>query len=254
MATLYIIKDWNDYYENNRTRDLKRMLWVPIPTSLDGDGYTELLDHKNGTAHYGIWVGCVIVASGCDPRGTLLRGTKKPFCASSLSRVLRMPEPLITEALKRFVSIGWMDTQVYDVQDTCDNPAGASHLPATIPHLPALSGMEGMEGRNGREGKEGSGGIELPAALDGPGFREAWSDWKNYRRKKRKPVTEIAEREQLKDLARYGHEIAIEAIRTSIRSDWQGLFPEKIKNATRPTHAAGPGQQYDPNATLEGFR
>ncbi len=155
MATLYIIKDWNDYYENNRTRDLKRMLWVPIPTSLDGDGYTELLDHKNGTAHYGIWVGCVIVASGCDPRGTLLRGTKKPFCASSLSRVLRMPEPLITEALKRFVSIGWMDTQVYDVQDTCDNPAGASHLPATIPHLPALNGMEGMEGRNGREWKEG---------------------------------------------------------------------------------------------------
>lgn len=65
-----------------------------------------------------------------------------------------MPEPLITEALKRFVSIGWMDTQVYDVQDTCDNPAGASHLPATIPHLPALNGMEGMEGRNGREWKE----------------------------------------------------------------------------------------------------
>lgn len=153
-TTLYVIKDWSEHYENNRTRELKRMLWVPIPTSLDGDGYTELVvDHPDGAAHYGIWVGCVIVASGCDPRGTLLRGTKKPFCASSLSRVLRMPEHLVSEALKRFVSIGWMETQVFDVTATCVNPAGASHLPATFPQVPALNGRDGMEGMEGRKGK-----------------------------------------------------------------------------------------------------
>jgi len=69
-----IIKNWDKHFENNRTRDLKQMRWVPFPNSHDGDGYTELVEHKNGPAHLGCWVAIVQVASKCDTRGTLLRG------------------------------------------------------------------------------------------------------------------------------------------------------------------------------------
>jgi hypothetical protein len=55
-VTFYRVKDWSKIYENNRTRELKRMDWVPIPNKMDGDGFTELVDHPNGAAHLGAWL------------------------------------------------------------------------------------------------------------------------------------------------------------------------------------------------------
>lgn len=243
MGILYRIKGWSDCYENNRTRELKTMQWVPIPARLDGDGYTELLDHKNGAAHYGIWVGCVIVASRCDPRGTLLRDTKKPFCESSLSRVLRIPSSLIGEALNRFVSIGWLETEHYtDTQVAATSHEGAT-IPqdvATISHEGALNGKK--ERKKGSEWKEETHRTSVPDALDVPEFNVAWSDWLEFRRTKRKPVSDLAAKTQLADLARYGPATAIQTIRDSIKNDWQGLFPEKSKNAQ--PRITGAGQQY----------
>lgn len=68
----------------------------------------------------------------------------------------------------------------------------------------------------------------LPEELDTPQFSEKWAEWLEYRRKARKPVTEIGEKRQLKNLAKYGTSIATQAIDQSIANDWQGLFPEKI--------------------------
>jgi hypothetical protein len=67
----------------------------------------------------------------------------------------------------------------------------------------------------------------LPPNLDTAEFRSAWEDWLAFRRKKRKPVSEDGGRDTLADLAKYGPEIAVATIRRSIRSDWQGLFPER---------------------------
>jgi hypothetical protein len=41
-------------YENNRTRELRKLDWVPMSNRHDGDGYTELMDHQNGAAHFGL--------------------------------------------------------------------------------------------------------------------------------------------------------------------------------------------------------
>lgn len=59
------IVDWGKHYENHRTRELKRMEWVPLPNRQDGDGYTTLLDHPNGAAHFGAWCALVQVAARC---------------------------------------------------------------------------------------------------------------------------------------------------------------------------------------------
>lgn len=116
------IKNWASNFENNRTRDLKRMDWVPVPNKMDGDGFTELMDHENGTAHYGAWLLIVGVASKCGERGTLSREGAVPHDARSLARVTRGSEAIFKEAIPRLISIGWLEVIGSD-SATSDNPA-----------------------------------------------------------------------------------------------------------------------------------
>lgn len=110
------IKNWDKHFENNRTRELKKLSWVPFPNSHDGDGYTELLDHPTGAAHFGCWCAICEVASKCDPRGTLMRDGGKTHDCASLSRMTRIPQEVLKEAIERLITIGWIETY--------DNPAG----------------------------------------------------------------------------------------------------------------------------------
>lgn len=139
----YRIRNWSLHFENNRTRDLVRMSWVPVPNKHDGDGYTELLDHPNGIAHYGAWCLLIQVASKCDVRGTLLRDGSKAHTPHSLARITRAPAAIFAEAIRRLVTIGWLEV--------CEIP----HEGAASPHDPARNGIEwnGMEG-GGREASE----------------------------------------------------------------------------------------------------
>lgn len=130
------IVDWATRYENNRTRDLKHMQWVPMPNRHDGDGYTTLLDHPNGAAHFGAWCALVQVASRCDERGTLLRHGAAPHDSGSLARMTRIPESVWLEVLPRLVSIGWIED--YEIPQEG----------ATIPHPSAMNGTE-WNGKNG---------------------------------------------------------------------------------------------------------
>ena len=133
----YRIKDWQEHFENNRTKDLKKMSWVPFPNKHDGDGYTELLDHDDGPAHYGAWCALVQVASKCEPRGTLIRDTGKPHDSVTLARKTRIPEGVWNLAIPRLVSIGWVET--------CDNLALACGSSA--------AGNPPLQEGKGREGK-----------------------------------------------------------------------------------------------------
>lgn len=105
----FIINNWDDNYENNRTRSLQKLSWVPFPNSHDGDGYTELVDHKNGAAHLGAFVVMVQVASKCHPRGTLVRSNEKPHDSASLSRMTKLPKSIFDETIPRLLLIGWID-------------------------------------------------------------------------------------------------------------------------------------------------
>ena len=123
MPTLYRIKNWDDHFENNRTRDLKSMSWVPMPNKMDGDGYTELVDHPDGAAHFGAWVAIVEVASKCDPRGTLLREGARPHNPASLARISRLKKEVFEQAIPRLVQIGWLEV-VGNVNHCDETPCG----------------------------------------------------------------------------------------------------------------------------------
>jgi len=146
---LYRIKNWDKHYENNRTRDLKEMHWVPIPISFDSDGYTLIMEKKNGPAIYGAWVALVLLAGRCEMRGTLMRKGKICHDAVSISRMTRCQISVIKEMLEVcHHECGWIEVDHYG-PETAIPQEGATipQVDAAIPH-PTDYGMEwnGMEG------------------------------------------------------------------------------------------------------------
>lgn len=142
---IYRIVSWNDNFENNRTRELVKMRWVPVPNAFDGDSYTVFVDHKDGAAYLGAWLAIVQVASKCDTRGTLVRHNGKPHTSATLSRMTRLPEKLFDKVIDRLCSedVGWLE--IIGTHGDTEIP----HVPATIPQEPAQK-----EGRKGIEKKE----------------------------------------------------------------------------------------------------
>ena len=133
---LYRIVKWDENFENNRSRELKELAWVPVPNRHDGSGYLELVDHPDGAAHFGAWVLIVEVASKCSPRGTLLRSSGKPHDARSLAMMTRIPEAVFTAVLPRLLDIGWLELVPQEG--------------ATISQEGAIPSMNGIE----KKGKE----------------------------------------------------------------------------------------------------
>lgn len=187
------IRNWDGDYENNRTRELKKLEWVPVPNQLDGDGYTELVDHPEGAAHLGAWLAIVQIASKCETRGTLSRKGARPHNAASLARISRIPVHVFEDVIPRLMEIGWLEelddkglvTQGLGTspQDDAGFPQGDAGLSQDVaPRVRAL-----REG-NGREekGMEGNG---IAHASDsnpqnggyGPGAigDEAWAEFRS---------------------------------------------------------------------------
>lgn len=67
----------------------------------------------------------------------------------------------------------------------------------------------------------------LPEHLQTPKFIKKWTEWEQYRRSKRKPISPAAAALQIKLLSNYDEATAIQIIDFSIASDYQGLFPPK---------------------------
>jgi hypothetical protein len=153
----YRIKDWKKQYENHRTRELMQMNWVPIPNKMDGIGYTELVEHPNGAAHFGAWIAIVEIASRQDPRGTL--PTVRGSTSIALSRLSRFPVTLFEEVLPRLLSpeIGWIEEiAATSTEDTAQSRAEEAQSRADIAEGRAKTALyrtegKGMEG-NGTEG------------------------------------------------------------------------------------------------------
>ena len=174
------VRNWDENFENNRTKELKILSWVPLPNKHDGDGYTELLDHKNGSAHFGAWVAIVQVASRCRPRGTLLRDGQKPHDERSIARITRIPEPVLHEAISRLIDVGWLeritiqDKHVTEIpQDGAAQPQGSAAAPQEI----VIERTEQKEGK-GTEGNGTEGKTQIPAS--GDAVRDVFQHYRVY--------------------------------------------------------------------------
>lgn len=71
---------------------------------------------------------------------------------------------------------------------------------------------------------------DYPATINA----DAFTEWRDYRQFKRKPLSEFAEQKTMKMLAQFTHEQQQQMVDTSIMNDWQGLFAPRVeKNTTR---------------------
>jgi len=123
------VRDWDQHYENNRTRGMKHTAWVPVPNKQDNEGYVQLVSHEDGAAHLGAWLALLQIASRCDVRGTLLRKDGRPHTAASLALISRLPAAVFDAVIPRLVDIGWIEILKAEI----------AQPPAVAPHLPAAS-------------------------------------------------------------------------------------------------------------------
>ena len=97
-------------------------------------------------------------------------------------------------------------------------------------------------------------GVTLPAELETETFRAAWADWLAYRRECKvstyKPRALAA---QLAMMAEWGHDVAIESIRQSIRQQWRGLFEPKASFGSAQGVSAESKKRSDKIAKTNGY-
>lgn len=286
MVLLYRVKDWDKIFENNRTRELKHLDWVPMPNKMDGDGYTELLDHPDGMSHFAAWVLIVEVASKCDKekRGTLVRDRDVPHDARSLARVTRGSAKIFEAAIPRLVAIGWLEQIEVNVADqpvtsSClngdANPAGACDVTAgSCEQVPTRAQARSVPFStvpfSSRDGVKGEGKLtkeqlvdevaklEIPASIDSDVFRAKWAGWVYIRIHNHKlPKGSVKDyfRGQLEWLAEFPKETALRIVSDSQRNRWQGLFEPKeygAANNQRGTGGSGGARVNQRNGAISG--
>ena len=112
MTTRYRVRDWDQHFENSRSRDYKKLDWVPIPNKHDGKGYRRLIALENGPALFAAWVLIVQVASKCPQRG-VLADEDGPLDADDLSHKTGCPAEVFAQAFNALCQpkIGWMEAE-----------------------------------------------------------------------------------------------------------------------------------------------
>lgn len=176
MPDTYRIKNWDSLFENNRTRELKNLEWVPVPNRMDSEGYTALVDHPDAAAHLGAWTAILEIASRQKVRGTLPQGAAGT--AQALARMSRLPVLLFEVVLCRLVNeLKWIEL----VTEIPQPDAGKPQIAA--PRVRALREGNGME-LNGIEGNGNLGDLSSQDDEETINF----SDWGEevYRRHPKK--------------------------------------------------------------------
>ncbi|MEI8288631.1 MAG: hypothetical protein WCH99_04110 [Verrucomicrobiota bacterium] len=144
--TIYRIKDWNEHFENNKSREREKCSFCCVPNKQDGLGYGSLMALENGEALYGAFVAVVLVASKQKSRSGWLTDnglhTGCPLTARQLSIKCRFSETTIQKMLDAVSAneIGWIERI----------DKNASEVPANCPS----DALEGKEGKGKKEGKE----------------------------------------------------------------------------------------------------
>ena len=223
------IKNW-DQYENNRTRNMADMRWVPVPNRFDGDQITEVIEE--GAAIYGAWVAVLLVASRCKPRGELIRENGEPHNAKTLARRTRLPQKDFDRAIPILISAGLIERCTNTAgsrQEGAEEVAGARQEGAGFAHPTDYrregKGIErkGIEKNRKPAEPVTVDSLTIPDSIKTPDALEALSDWLEYKRSRREGYKKAGHLNGL--LKTYSDpETLARDIRHSIGSGYKGLI------------------------------
>lgn len=259
MPNAYRIKNWDSIFENNESRKLKKLNWVPIPNTWDGLGYVRVTKHKNAVSILAAWPLVIQIGSKCPQRG-LLAKVDAPLSVEDMSDLTRMPAELFVRAFDALIhpSIGWVE--LVEIQKS-DGLWKIIESPDTPGDSPDPSGMSGVE-QNRTEWKEqngnkAAGAVLIPDCLQAlAGFSSEWQNFRIHRKRRRSPLTQRAEELILTRLAERPHQ-ALEALKTVMEYDWKSFKWHWIENqkgnkngTNSETRRKGVGSTHDPTGTV----
>ena len=183
--TCYQIKDWDSYFENERSRNVDRCGFVCVPNKQHGMGFSRVMAEPDGAAIYGIFA-CILGACSqqkrprcgwltdnglapvqppTHPRRAHDQPAGAPWDATDLAIKFRRPVTEVVRALEVLSSqkVGWIVAHnVEELSKTTEKPNVLPQPPtnpqpapdAPTNHPPRMEG-NGME-QKGTEGKEDS--------------------------------------------------------------------------------------------------
>lgn len=169
----------------------------------------------------------------------LIRGQVFPFLDDS---------KMIPRSLKDLSSVGWIalgrDDQGRDVgmiknfakHQRVDKPkpsiikANSQFQDESKMNPRIVPDASKEEGKGREQGMEEDGNMKesLPLPFRSYEFAEAWNDWVQFRKSKRKPVSERSMAISFADFIKWGEAASIASIQSSIKNDYQGLFCPKL--------------------------
>ncbi len=115
------VTDWEENFENSRSRVMKTARWVSMPNRHDGLRYSRMVKHKDGAELFAAWILIVEVASKCERRGVLAHSDGSPMTADDLAEITRAPVKWFLKAIPYLLGIRWL----YQVTDNV--VTGACH-------------------------------------------------------------------------------------------------------------------------------
>lgn len=248
---LYQIAKWNEIYENNRSRQVKDLSWVPIQNKMDGENFTQIMGHPKGAMIFAGFILMVELASRCTPRGCLVRGNGQPHDVRTMSAKCRCPDVWFSTAIDYLIAnTDWLEVSEVAV---AQEEASRRQEPDAKVTSSCQAGDEEGKGKNGTEQKEkkGSGEPFVPECLRTNEFESAWKDYIDYRRERKlKPLLPMSINLQFKEFSEWGVDLSIQAIRHTIKNAYQGIFAPNGKT-TRTNPVGTTTRNVGHNANLD---
>lgn len=105
----------------NRAMKSEELPWVAVPTKQDGIGYSELMNHPDGAAHYGAWQALLLFSAKCKPRWMFARNGR-PLTVAQISLATKIRAEVLEAAIARLKTpeIGWLEETVEPLQQTVE--------------------------------------------------------------------------------------------------------------------------------------
>jgi hypothetical protein len=110
MLKSYAIRNWNKYFENNESRKIRNLTWIPMVNKHDGRGYRRVAALPNSVQVFCAWNLIVQVASKMPTRGVLL-DEDGALTAADLAAKTGYPEAIFTAAFLALIKpeIRWLE-------------------------------------------------------------------------------------------------------------------------------------------------
>lgn len=243
--TTYAIKDWDQTFENRLSRRLDTLRYVSITNKQDSGAFVQLMRTPSGIIAYGVFIALVQIGSKCPERGKLT-DDKGDWTPARFAKRFGTPVKVVETAFDMLMSaeIGWLvDAATVQSAHTARTPSaqdahtertsgahraqpmgGGIVVEGTVPYGKVLKGKV----RETRPKTGAAPPLVLPVVLDTAEFRSAWDDYEANRKEAGHSKLTTRGREiKLKELADWGHDVAVQSIRESIANGWQGIFKPK---------------------------